>query len=82
MLSEREYLLIKTTDPSSRFFLVKQGNDAVVARIDLSGMDDIISVLSGRAETVIVLDEIRQKYGDDPNIWLPKFVQRLKAMKE
>ncbi len=82
MLSEREYQLIKTTDPSSRFFLIKQGNDAVVARIDLSGMDDIISVLSGRAETVIILDEIRDKYGDDPNMWLPKFVQRLEAMKE
>src|ERR1700744_3013935 len=54
MLSERELNLLKTTEPGSRFFLVKQGKDVVVARIDLSGMDDIIMVLSGRAETVVI----------------------------
>ncbi|CAG7591873.1 MAG: VirB4 family type IV secretion/conjugal transfer ATPase [Candidatus Midichloria sp.] len=82
MLSEREYQLIKTTDPGSRFFLVKQGNNAVVARIDLSSMPDIINVLSGRADTVIVLDEVRKECGDDPNVWLPKFNSRLKELKE
>ena len=58
MVSEREFNLLKTTDPGSRFFLVKQGKDVVVARIDLSGMEDIIMVLSGRAETVSILDEV------------------------
>ncbi len=77
MLSEREFQLIKTTDPGSRFFLIKQGNDAVVARIDLSGMDDIISVLSGRADTVAILDEIRKEHGDDPSVWIPLFYERM-----
>ncbi|MFN7038341.1 MAG: VirB4 family type IV secretion/conjugal transfer ATPase [Alphaproteobacteria bacterium] len=77
MLSEREYVLIKTTDPGSRFFLVKQGTDAVVARIDLSGMTNIINVLSGRTETVLLLDEIRKEVGDDPNDWLPIFYERM-----
>ena len=44
MLSEREFSIVKNTDPGSRFFLVKQDNDGVVARIDLSGMDDVIRV--------------------------------------
>lgn len=78
MLSQREFILIKTTDPSSRFFLVKQGIDAVVARVDLSGMNDIIDVLSGRADTVRLLDKIREEHGEDPNTWLPIFWQRLK----
>jgi type IV secretion system protein VirB4 len=78
MLSEREFELIKTTDPGSRYFLVKQGNDSVVARIDLSGMDDIISILSGRADTVLILDEVRKTYGNDPNVWIPKFVEKIK----
>lgn len=78
MLSEREYILIKTTDPSSRFFLVKQGTNAVVARIQLGGMDDIINVLSGRSETVILLDKIRAEVGDDPDMWLPIFLERLR----
>jgi type IV secretion system protein VirB4 len=82
MLSEREYQLIKTTDPGSRFFLIKQGSDAVVAKIDLSGMDDVINILSGRADTVLVLDEIRKQYGDDPNVWIPLFNKRLKERAE
>jgi len=80
MLSEREFNLLKNTDPSTRYFLVKQGKDVVVARIDLSGMDDVISILSGRAETVGLLDEIRAQYGDDPEIWIPIFTKRVKEM--
>ena len=68
-----EYQLIKTTDPSSRYFLIKQGTDAVIARIDLRNMNDIINVLSTRSETVRLLDNIRSKYGDDPLVWLPIF---------
>ncbi len=78
MLSEREFVIIKHTDPSSRFFLIKQAIDAVVARIDLSGMDDIINVLSGRADTVILLKEIMEEVGDDPSVWLPLFYTRVK----
>ena len=78
MLSEREFNLLKNTDPGTRYFLVKQGKDVVVARIDLSGMDDIISVLSGRAETVAILDEVLKQVGDDPEVWLPIFTERVK----
>lgn len=73
MLSQREYVLIKTTDPGTRYFLVKQGPEVVVARIDLSGMDNVINVLSGRTETVILLDEIRAELGTDPDDWLETF---------
>ncbi len=78
MLSEREFNLLKNTDPATRYFLVKQGKDVVIARIDLSGMDDVINVLSGRAETVAILDEVRAQVGDDPVDWLPVFNQRVK----
>jgi type IV secretion system protein VirB4 len=78
MLSEREFNLLKTTDPGSRFFLVKQNKDVVVARIDLSGMEDIIMVLSGRAETVGILDEVIKEFGDNPEVWMPIFQERVK----
>ncbi len=76
MLSEREFNLVKTTDPSTRFFLVKQDNDGVIARVDLSGMDEIIRVLSGRADTVALLDDIISEVGDDPDDWLPIYYER------
>lgn len=77
MLSQREYTLIKTTDPASRYFLVKQGVNAVVAKVNLSGMSNIVNVLSGRADTVLILDQIREKYGNDPEKWLPVFYEEM-----
>jgi type IV secretion system protein VirB4 len=76
MLSEREFNLVKTTDPSTRFFLVKQDNDGVIARIDLSGMDEVIRVLSARAETVSIMDGVIAEVGDDPDDWLPIYYER------
>jgi len=80
MLSEREYTLIKTTDPSSRYFLIKQGTDAVVAKLDLRGMDDIINVLSGRADTVLLLYDIMRETGYDPEDWLPVFYKKVREL--
>ena len=82
MVTEREFNLLKTTDPGSRFFLVKQGKDVVVARIDLSGMDDVVNVLSARAETVSILDEIREDVGDAPEAWMPIFQERVRLERE
>ncbi len=82
MVSDREFNLLKTTDPGSRYFLVKQGKDVAVARIDLSGMDDIINVLSARAETVAILDQVRAEVGDMPEIWMPIFQERVRAERE
>lgn len=82
MVSEREFNLLKTTDPGSRYFLVKQGKDVVVARIDLSGMDDVINVLSARAETVSILDEVRREFGDAPEAWMAPFQRRVKMERD
>jgi len=80
MLSEREYALIKTTDPGSRYFLIKQGTDAVVAKLDLKGMDDIVNVLSGRSETVLLLYDIMREHGYDAEDWLPIFYKKCREL--
>ena len=82
MLSDREYNLIRTTDPASRFFLIKQGTDAIVARLDLKGMDDVVNVLSGRADTTLMLYEIMNEVGTDPYDWLPVFYQKCRELKQ
>ena len=75
-LSERECeLLRETLDKESRYFLVKQASDSVVARVDLSHFKDALSVLSGRAETVKQVDALRKLYGDPPDRWLPHFLE-------
>ncbi|GAT75401.1 type IV secretion system ATPase VirB4, partial [Ehrlichia ruminantium] len=40
--------------------------------------EDIISVLSGRTETVLMLHDLIKEVGDDPNVWLPIFYERAK----
>lgn len=78
MLSDREFSIIKSTDPGSRYFLLKQDANSVITRIDLRGMDDVINILSGRAETVLLLDKIRERVGDEPSSWIPPFLDELK----
>ncbi|ESQ74118.1 VirB4 family type IV secretion/conjugal transfer ATPase [Asticcacaulis sp. AC402] len=68
-LTVHELDLIRAIPAHSRAFLVKHGNHSVVARLDLSTMPDILTVLSGRESTVRQLDELRAQYGDDPRDW-------------
>ncbi|TAJ71718.1 MAG: VirB4 family type IV secretion/conjugal transfer ATPase [Phenylobacterium sp.] len=73
-LSEREFALVREElAPVQRRFLVKQGLDSVVAELDLGGLDDELAILSGRAETVDLLDRIRARHGDDPAGWMVPF---------
>ncbi len=73
-LTDTEFLLIKEElAPESHRFLVKQGHNSVVAELDLAGFDDALAVLSGRTETVELLDRIRTEVGNDPARWLPIF---------
>jgi type IV secretion system protein VirB4 len=75
-LTEKELELVRTLPDTSRCFLLKQGTSSVVARLDLSDMDDVLAVLSGREQTVALLDQIRAEVGDDPVQWLPVFRER------
>ncbi len=73
-LSEEEFRLIRDElTPESHRFLVKQGHDSVVVELDLAGLDDALGVLSGRAETVALLDRLRAEAGDDYADWRGPF---------
>lgn len=73
-LSHREFALVRDElAPEQHRFLVKQGLNSVVVELDLSGLDDELAVLSGRAETVALLDRIRARHGDDPKAWMKPF---------
>jgi type IV secretion system protein VirB4 len=80
MLSDREYLLVKTTDPGSRFFLIKQDGGGVIARIDLRGMTDVVNILSARADTVRLLDTIIADVGPDPDKWMEIFWKKVREI--
>ena len=72
-LSKREMDFIRTTAPELRCFLIRHAQDSVIAKMNLSGMPDLIKVLSGRTETVAECERLRVQLGDDPARWLPAF---------
>jgi len=73
-LTEREYQLIKEDmAPGSRRFLVKQGQNSVVAELNLKGFDDELAVISGTTDNVHLVTDIIDQHGNDPAVWLPIF---------
>jgi type IV secretion system protein VirB4 len=74
-LTEHEFDLIRTLPDTSRCFLIKHGTDSVVAKLNLAGEKELLTVLSGRERTVRLLDDIRRDTGDDPSEWLPRLME-------
>jgi type IV secretion system protein VirB4 len=74
-LTPHEFELVRTLPDNAHCFLIKHGTDSVVARLDLSGEQDVLTILSGRERTVRLLDEIRARTGDDPAEWIPRLLE-------
>lgn len=70
-LSEHELDLVRSLPEHLRCVLIKQGGTSVVGRLDMSGMPDVLTILSGREKTVRQVDALREQLGDDPALWLP-----------
>ncbi len=80
-LTHEEFRLIREElTPESRRFLVKQGHNSVVVELDLGGLGDELAILSGRTETVALLDRLRAEHGDDPAVWRPLFQQHRRLL--
>jgi type IV secretion system protein VirB4 len=72
-LSEAEYEIVRSLSAhGGRRFLVKQGHSSAICELDLGGLDDFVTVLSGTTDNVALLDRLRERHGDDPFRWLPE----------
>jgi type IV secretion system protein VirB4 len=73
-LTQPEYLAVREDlTVGGRRFLLKQGTTSVACELDLAGLDDLVSVLSGRASTVRLVERLIADVGPDPAAWLPLF---------
>lgn len=78
-LTKREYEIIQRDMlPKSRRFLTKQGANSTICVLNLRGYDDELAILSGTIENVNMVENLIEIYGDDPNVWIPKFHQERK----
>lgn len=74
-LTQHEYDLVRSLPDTAHAFLIKHGRESVVARLDLAGEHDLLTILSGRERTVRLLDTIRAETGDAPDAWLPRLLE-------
>jgi type IV secretion system protein VirB4 len=75
-LTPREFHLVKNTPEGEGRFLIKKGAESVMAKLDLSGMDDMLAILSGSADNVEVMHQCIRERGERPEDWVPLFLQR------
>ena len=79
-LSDGEFEIIRTLNPSERIFLIKHGKDSVLAKLDLSELRHFIPILSGTTTNVQILHNLIEELGsDDPDVWLAPFLERTTA---
>ena len=81
-LSEAEFEIVRSLGAQGgRRFLVKQGHSSAICELDLSGLEQFITVLSATTDNVALLDQIRERHGDDPDVWLPVLLQAVQDRK-
>jgi len=74
---------VKNLNTSERFFLLYhgKGQEGAIVRADLSDCPDVLNVLSGRESSVLLLNQLREQYGEHPDQWLEMFLKRIKDMR-
>lgn len=78
-LSERElHVVRKQISNVNRCFLVRHGQDSVIARLDLGNLKEYLSVLSAKNSTLKEMDNLRQTIGNKASQWLPAFMENNK----
>jgi type IV secretion system protein VirB4 len=75
-LTPREFDLIRTGSVGDGSVLVKKGNESIMAKMNLAGMDNMLSVLSASTDNVMICRECIREFGLDPKEWLPRFYER------
>lgn len=82
-LTETEFETIRNLATDSRSFLVKQGERSTVCTLDLYGFSDELEILTGTPESVDLCEQVRRELKtDDPEVWAPIFLERLKVQKQ
>jgi type IV secretion system protein VirB4 len=76
-LTEHELELVRTLSDSSHCFLIKHGNESVVARLDLSGEREILAIISGRESTVRLFDALVEETGYTPDAWMASLLEKV-----
>jgi type IV secretion system protein VirB4 len=76
-LTDQEVSYVYNMRSDQRQFLLKRGLDTIVGKLDLSGMDDVLGVLSATPERIQLMENVIAAKGAEPTKWLPEFFKKL-----
>jgi type IV secretion system protein VirB4 len=74
-LTPHEFELVRTLPDDAHCFLIKHGNESVVARLNLTGERDLLTILSGASAPSGCSTRSAPTSGDDPADWLPRLLE-------
>jgi type IV secretion system protein VirB4 len=78
-LTRKEFQKLKKLGLQSRMFLIKQGSQSSIAKLDLEGLGEYIAVLAMAAEDFAYLDAAKAEVGTHPDAWVPRYSELRKA---
>lgn len=77
-LTEAEFGIVRSLGThGGRRFMVKQPHGSAICELDLTGLDDFITVLSATTDNVALLDAIRERLSNEPFQWLPELLRQV-----
>lgn len=74
-MTETEFREFKKLDKYSRKYMIKQGSQSCIAKIDLSGLEDYIAVLAMAKDDFPFLDQAKAQVGRHPDDWIPAYLE-------
>jgi len=79
----KEFKKIKKLGLQSRMFMVKQGSQSAMAKMDLDGLGEYIAVFAMAAEEFPLLEAAKAQAGNHPDDWIPVYhALRARAKKQ
>jgi type IV secretion system protein VirB4 len=79
-LTRPEFEALRAIPSGSRRFLVKQGEQAAVASLNLAGFDDELLILSGTPDNADITEAVIAEVGPDPAAWIPVYLRQVRAV--
>lgn len=76
-LSARELMFVQAMDIRYRHFLLKRGDEAIVAELDMSRLQAYMHMLSANPETLSRMENAMRTLGPKAEQWLPEFIREL-----
>ena len=80
-LNRKEFAKLKSIGLQDRKFLIKQGSQSSIAKLDLTGFGDDIAVLATAQEDFQYLDAAKLQAGNNPDDWIPVYQSLRRAGK-